>query len=37
MTFGGNHVHESCLPLFTEGLDTADLKDSKALLEELSN
>jgi len=38
VTLGGNHVHRTCLVLvlFTEGFDTADLKDAKALLEELS-
>jgi hypothetical protein len=30
-------MHQTCLPLFTEGFDTADLKDAKALLEELNN
>ena len=29
-------IDESCLPLFTESFDTADLKDAKMLLDELS-
>jgi len=29
-------MHGICFALFTEGFDTADLKDAKALLGELS-
>jgi hypothetical protein len=29
-------MHGTCSALFTEGFDTADLKDARALLEELS-
>jgi hypothetical protein len=29
-------MHRTCLALFTEGFDTADLKDAKTLLDQLS-
>ena len=37
MIFGGNLYVRAVYTWFTEGFDTADLKDAKALLDELSN